>query len=168
MLILEESLRRQNAALENKLKRIKKRKQHYQKIRELTGAGYGWYEEIPEEYKSTIYAKQRYVVEQHAKGNLSKEFFFQMRYMCHRLKRDRITIQFFLACSGIIPCEEGVRVILEDPYNKIVTEPLSMDINRINQMIGKMLIVKLCIYESKPEIEVQKIMATNLLFREER
>ena len=168
MLVTEKSLRKQNAALEIKLRNIRNRKRHYQKIRELTGAGYGWYENIPNEYRNTIYAKHRYVVEQYAKGNLSKEFLFQMKYMCHRLNRDKVTLQFFLACDGVIPCGNEVRLILEDPYNKIVTEPIPVKTDRICQMIGKMLIVKLCMYESKPEIEVKKIMTTNLPFREEQ
>lgn len=163
-------LQEENRYLEGKLKRVEKRHDHYLKVREMTGAGYGWYEELPEAYRDTVYAKKRYLVEQNAEGNLSKAFLFEMQYFGARYRKNVFKIKFFLVCHGIMPYEDGISFVFGDPYNRIVTEkiPYTREIKRrMESMIGKMAAVIMSVNIKENTYKPLKIMITNYPLREE-
>lgn len=163
-----EALERENRALKNILNRRRREYAYIDRIRKLTGAGYGWYEEIPEEYEDTIYKKKRFLVEQYAKGNLSKEFFFQIKMIAARKNKNSIKLELFLCCCGILPKEGGICLILKDPYGKIITEPVPENTIKkdVSEIIGTMLLIKIRVRLDSDTYEPLECVYTGIPYRE--
>lgn len=118
-----------------------------QKIYELTGTEHGSYEYLPDEFKDTIYEKNRLHAEAYTDFTLSPHV--HAYYHSHfatdpYLFKSIPNLHMFIRCDGVVPAKEGPRLIIRDPYGSFVTEPVTfISLADARSMIGRVLALEI-------------------------
>ena len=112
-------------------------------VRRETGTDYGWYGGIPSGYEDTIYVKMRLYVEHMAKGNLSVELRESLSKLGKLFGKEKCSSKYILHCEAAIPEETGVKLVLSDPYERIIVEAPEISSDKTGMYVGRMLLVVL-------------------------
>lgn len=116
-------------------------------IYELTGTEHGSYEYLPDEFKGTVYEKNRLLAEANTDFTLAAnvlDYYHRHFAADPYLFKSIPNLHMFVRCNGIVPAKEGPCLVISDPYGSFVTEPITfISLADAQSMIGRVLALEI-------------------------
>lgn len=156
-------LEREADALEKKLENLKD--EEYRRVLRSENRGYRkqFYKRLPIGWLDSVYCTRLHALLPYISSTLST----------YDLKRDLDTMKnayypgeeykehqvYVVLCESVVPTKEGVILFMADPYRKIHSQPLEIDITYAEKLIGKMLMIQVWLSEDQltnPEFDIEK------------